>query len=59
MELFVTRVDSSNLLISVTSNLDPLFLNYDFQITEEECSNAASVVVCVEVENTFPWLFQT
>ena len=47
MELFVTIVDSWTLLTSVTSFLDPPLLNYDFQRTEEDCSNVAALVVYV------------
>ena len=45
---FVTIVDSWNLLTSVASSLDPPLLNYDFQRTEESCSDVASLVVFVD-----------
>ena len=48
MELFVTIFHSWRLLTSVASSLDPLWLYYDFQRTEESCSNANSLVVCVD-----------
>ena len=50
IELFVIIVDSWKLLTSVSSSLDPPWLNYDFQRTEEGCSNANSVVVYVDGE---------
>ena len=48
IELFVTIVDSWKLLTSVLSSLDPPRLNYDFQITEEGCSNVNFVLVYVD-----------
>ena len=48
MELFVTIVNSWKLLTCVASSLDPPWLNYDFQRTEEGCSNVNSLVVCVD-----------
>ena len=50
MELFVKIVYSGNLLTSVSSSVDPTWLNYDFQITEEGCSNVNSLVVYVGAE---------
>ena len=50
IELFVIIVDSWKLLTSVSSSLDPPWLNYDFQRTEEGCSNVNSVVVYVDGE---------
>ena len=38
IEVFVIIVDSWKLLTSVSSNLDPPWLNYDIQGTEEGCS---------------------
>ena len=46
MRLFVTIVDSWNLLTSVSSSLEPTWLNYDIQITEEGCSNVISNPKC-------------
>ena len=48
MKIFVTIVDSWNLLTSIASSLDPPLLNYDFQKTEEGCSDVASLVVYVD-----------
>ena len=48
IELFVTIVDSWKLLTSVTSILDPLLLNCDFQRIEEDSSSVASLVVYVD-----------
>ena len=45
IELFVTIVDRWKLLISVSSSLDPSWLYYDIQRTEEGCSNVNSVVI--------------
>ena len=50
IELFVTIVDSGKLLTSVSSSLDPPWLNFDFQRTQEGCSNVNSVVVYVDGE---------
>ena len=50
IELFVIIVDSWKLLTSVSSSLDPPWLNYDIQRTEEGCSNVNSVVVYVDGE---------
>ena len=50
IELFVIIVDSWKLLTSVSSSLDPPWLNYDLQRTEEGCSNVNSVVVYVDGE---------
>ena len=44
MEPFVTIIDNWKLLTSVGSSLDPLWLNYDFQRTEEGCLNVNSLV---------------
>ena len=49
-ELFVIIVGSWKLLTSVSSSLDPPWLNYDIQRTEEGCSNVNSVVVYVDGE---------
>ena len=57
IELFVTIVDSRKLLTSVGSSLNPLWLNYDFQKTEEGCSNVNSQVVYVDGEDPFWFLF--
>ena len=46
--LFVIIADSWKLLTSISSSLDPPWLNYDFQRTEEGCSNVNSVVVYVD-----------
>ena len=48
IELFVIIVDSWKLLTSVSSSLDPPWLNYDFQRTEEGCSNVNSLVEYVD-----------
>ena len=50
IELFVIIVDSWKLLTSVSSSLDPPWINYDFQRTEEGCSNVNSLVVNVNGE---------
>ena len=50
IELFVIIVDSWKLLTSVSSSLDPHWLNYNFQRTEEGCSNVNSVMVYVDGE---------
>ena len=50
IELFVIIVDSWKLLTSVSSSLDPPWLKYDIQKTEEGCSNVNSVVVYVDGE---------
>ena len=50
IEPFVIIVDSLKLLTSVSSSLDPPWLNYDIQRTEEGCSNINSVVVFVDGE---------
>ena len=52
-ELFLIIVDSWKMLTSVSSSLDPPWLNYDIQRTEEGCSNFNSVVVYVDGERTF------
>ena len=44
MKLFVTVVDSWKLLTTIAISLDPPWPNYDFQRTEEGCSNVASLV---------------
>ena len=44
MELFVTIFNSWKLLTSVASSQDLPWLNYDFQRTEEGCSNVNSLV---------------
>ena len=49
-ELSVTIVDRWKLLISLSSSLDPPWLNYDIQRTGEDCSNVNSVVVYVDGE---------
>ena len=49
-ELFVIIVDSWKLLTSVSSSLDSPWLNYEFQRTEEDCSNVNSMVVYVDGE---------
>ena len=49
MELFVT-IDNWKLLTSVSDSLDPTWLNYDFQRTEEGCSNVNPVLVYVDGE---------
>ena len=48
MEPFLTIIDSCKLLTSVANSLDPLSLNYDFQRTEEGCSNVNSLVAFVD-----------
>ena len=48
MELFVTRFYSWTLLTSVASSLDPYLLDYNFQGTEEGCSDMNSLVVRVD-----------
>ena len=50
IELFVIIADNWKLLTSVSSSLDPPWLNYDIQRTEEGCSNVNSVVVYVDGE---------
>ena len=50
IELFVIIVDSWKLLTSVSSSLDPHWLNYNFQRTEEGCSNVNFVMVYVDGE---------
>ena len=50
IELFVIIVDSWKLSTSVSSSLDPPWLNFDFQRTEEGCSNVNSVIVYVDGE---------
>ena len=45
MEPFETIIDSWKLLTSVANSLDVPCLNYDFQRTEEGCSNVNSLVV--------------
>ena len=50
MKLFVTMANSWKLLTSVSSSLDPSWLNFDFQRTEEGCSNVNSLVVYVNGE---------
>ena len=50
IEIFVIVADSLKLLTSVSSSLDPPWLNYDFQRTEEGCSNVNSVAVYVDGE---------
>ena len=45
MELFVTIVNSWKLLTSVASSLDPPWLTYDFQRTEEDYSNVTSLAI--------------
>ena len=47
MEFFVTIMVNWKLLTSVGSSLDPSWLYYDFQKTEECCSNVNSLVVYV------------
>ena len=49
-ELFVIIVGSWNLLTSVSSSLDPPWLNYDIQRTEEGFSNVNSGVVYADGE---------
>ena len=48
--LFVIIVDSWKLSTSVSSSLNPPWLNYDIQRTEEGCSNVKSIVVYVDGE---------
>ena len=50
MELFVTIIDSWKLLTSVSSSLDPPWLNYDFQKPEKGCANINSLAVYVDGE---------
>ena len=50
MELIVTIIDSWKLLTSAASSLDPSWLNYGFQRTEEGCSDLNSLVACVDGE---------
>ena len=50
IEISVTIVDRWNLLISLSSILDPPWPSYDIQRTEEDCSNVNSVVVYVDGE---------
>ena len=45
MKIFLTIVDRWNLLISIASGLDPPLLTNDFQRTEEDCSDVASLAV--------------
>ena len=45
IEPFVTIIDSWKPLTSVANNLDPPWLNYDFERTEEDYSNVNSLVV--------------
>ena len=52
IELFVIIADNWKLLTSVSSSLDPPWLNYDIQRTEEGCSNVNFVVVYVDDERT-------
>ena len=52
IELFVIIVDSWKLLTSVSSSLDPPWLNYDIQRIEEGRLNVNSVVVYVDSERT-------
>ena len=62
MKLFVTIVDSWKLLTSVSSSLDPPWLNYDFRRTEEGCSKINSLVAYVDmwmVGDPFSFLIQT
>ena len=60
MELFVTIVDSWKLLISVVNSLDPPLLTYDFQRTEKDSSNVASLLVYVDGGRPFcSFLIQT
>ena len=49
-------VDSWKLSTSVSSSLDPPWLNYDIQKTEEGCSNVNSVMVYLDGERPFPVL---
>ena len=53
IELFVIIADNWKLLTSVSSSLDPPWLNYDIQRTEEGFSNVNSVVVNVDGERPF------
>ena len=48
MELFVTIVDSWNLLTSIANSLDLPLPNYDFHRTEDSCSNVNSLVAYVD-----------
>ena len=60
MELFVTIVDSWKLLISVVNSLDPPLLTYDFQRTEKDSSNVASLLIYVDGGRPFcSFLIQT
>ena len=52
IELLPIIVDSWKLLTSVSSSLDPPWLNYDIQRIEEGCLNVNSVVVYVNSERT-------
>ena len=56
IDLFVTIVDNWKLLTSVSSSLEPTWLNYDFLRTEECCSNVKTLVVYVDGEKP---LFKT
>ena len=47
-EPVVAIIDSWNLLTSDANSLDPPWLNYGFQRTEESCSNVNSLVVFVD-----------
>ena len=59
MEPFVTIFDNWKLLTSAASSLDPPWLNYDFQRTEEGCSNVNSLGEYVDEGDPFLFLFQT
>ena len=48
MEHFEIIIDSWKLLTSTANSLDVPCLNYDFQRTEEGCSNVNSLVVFVD-----------
>ena len=48
MELFVTIFVNWKLLTSAASSLDPQWLIYHFQRTEEGCLNMNSLVVCMD-----------
>ena len=58
MELFVTIIDNWKLLDSVSDSLDPIWLNYSFQRTED----AQMLIPCLYMwmaRDPFLFLFQT
>ena len=59
IKLFVRIVDSWKLLFFVASSLDPPLLNYEFQRTDKDCSNQASLMVYANDGELFSFLIQT